>query len=364
MPTKNLWAQAARLRPSSKTKSVRQLIDHSISATGASIASNLRSQLAFYRLANCLRANSNLLSPSRLDYPAGLSRIKAVINVCRNLASHQNRWIRQPEEWNGTTVNPCDSNRNSKEAANSARDSIGHGIRALIDHLLALENSPPAFMYTCWFEDSEARHLKNQSLFMHVAAGNSIRGTAYGKSLTRKMVARLPNVPADSTFQNALHQAQTGKRLEHRADFPGILTKRRRKAWIINPYLRCRKNISWAPINVADFYLREESPGRIIQERTWIIRQLTRRFELTNEGKRLQHCVGTYWRDCLEARTSIWAMESRDLLRTQPLLTIEVDPRSRKIVQISGLRNRSPRTQEISIISKWAKQESLSINRW
>lgn len=361
MPVKDLCARAAHLKTkiSSKRRTVRQTIDTAISVTGASIVSNSTSQIAFYRLASCLRAHPTLLAPKHLSHPDGLKQIRTVIEVCYNLARNHSRWKRQPESW---PILYSDSNAQQPiYPEQSTGLSAGHSIRDLIDHLLTTKNRPPAFMYRCWFGTNNGNRTR-QKLFMHVAAGNSIRGTKYGDSLTKKMAARLYSVPADSSFASAEHQARSGRPPVRSFRIPRIMTRRRRKAWEINPGL-CN-DIYWKPIDIRDFYHHEKVIGPPVKERTWIISQLTCRNELILEGKRLRHCVGSYWDSCLKAITSIWSMETRDILRNRALVTIEVLPKSREIWQIRGFCNRLPRKREIEIIRKWAEKESLSMGKW
>jgi hypothetical protein len=293
-----------------------------------------------------VRGNSSLLAQIQLDQPAGLAQIKSVIQVCGNLARLSKRWVRTPESWE------------------HQHGASGFVLRDLIDHLFKSDEQKaiPAFMYACWFKASDKIAMNHQTLFIHAANGNSLRGTEFGKSIARKSIGRLYDVPADTSFADARHYASTGRLTKRSLDFGVIVTRRRRKQW--RHQTRRGSNIFWPSIDVDDFYLTKTVKEGNVLDRTWIIRQLTSGDALAAEGERLDHCVGEYVSCCLKGISSIWTMESRDLLRTRPLLTIEITPSTKTIVQIKGFKNRDPRENELAIIRQWAAREALSLAKW
>jgi hypothetical protein len=94
----------------------------------------------------------------------------------------------------------------------------------------------------------------------------------------------------------------------------------------------------------------------------WRIEELLHSSELRSEGRVLHHCVASYeWR-CLRGDASIWSLRRRS--GDGPLLstyTIEVDPRSRRIVQIRGQRNSRVSGLPQRIIAAWAERERLEV---
>lgn len=76
----------------------------------------------------------------------------------------------------------------------------------------------------------------------------------------------------------------------------------------------------------------------------------------------MRHCVAGY--DRLYARhwTTIWSLRIRDDRGEHRVLTIQVDPRSRKIVQARRARDLAPKPKDLSILRTWAEQQRLSID--
>jgi len=93
----------------------------------------------------------------------------------------------------------------------------------------------------------------------------------------------------------------------------------------------------------------------------WELVELTTSAELLREGKALQHCVASYVRDCRRDESRIWSLRRRGESTLHSLVTVEVDPRRRMIVQARGLRNRPVRGRERTWIERWAERERLKI---
>ena len=337
-----LLDRAAKLRSSNSHAQIRRLVDSVVHATGQSLVSNAKSQSAYFRLIRQVFARSNLLQPNRLDGARRLGQIKMIVGTCAQLSHASSRWRRTPEDWD-----------------NQARDLKANlQLRALIDHLL-MHKEVPRFLYQGWFGEVGEEHRQMRRLFMHLAAGHSIRGTEVGKELTREMAERIYCAPHDATLNEAIRFARTGNPINLPREFPIGTSRRRSKTWLKS---RRTSTTRWDRIPVDDFSYTAEINHHQCKQRTWIIRQLTHRNQLNHEGKRMKHCVAAYWTDCIEGTSSIWSMESRDALRSRGLLTIEIAPESMEIVQIKGFLNRGPRKKEMEIIERWCEAASLKIN--
>ena len=117
----------------------------------------------------------------------------------------------------------------------------------------------------------------------------------------------------------------------------------------------------WEPFKISDFKLKT---GKDSGTKTYRICQLLTSTELTAEGRDMGHCVSSYIGSCSAGRSSIWSLTIEDFVgNIKKLVTIEVD-RSNVICQIKGKHNRSPETNEISIIKKWSTKEGLKLSRW
>ena len=93
---------------------------------------------------------------------------------------------------------------------------------------------------------------------------------------------------------------------------------------------------------------------------TWTIDQITDTEMLKVEGGIMQHCVGSYAKVCRKGKTSIWSLKEQSQNKRRRLVTIEVWPSSRVIVQVQGKRNSAPTTAARRMVSIWAEREGLT----
>ena len=341
-------------RSGSPQQRVKSLIDSFVSATAAELSTNLRRRMAFLRIVARVRSGSNLLKPARLYGWRACRHIQNVVQLCSNMAEYSSRWIRQPEDW--SMFRPACQSSLCETLSEVSPDAE---IRSLLNHLFARQ-PVPSFLFRYWFGQADRELRNGRVLFLHLAAGHSIRGTKWGASLDRKMAKRFSQAKHHASIGEAIRFARTGKLTPPKKHFPAGVSRRRRKA--LHVYRASSLDDCWKPVAIGDFYHTEPIDDRNCKNRTWIIRQLTSRRELAAEGIRLRHCVGYYWRYCLEHKSAIWTMESRDIFRTRGLLTIEVVPQQKDVVQIKGFCNRGPRKHEMKLIRLWAAQESLRLS--
>jgi hypothetical protein len=93
----------------------------------------------------------------------------------------------------------------------------------------------------------------------------------------------------------------------------------------------------------------------------WELVELTSADLLRAEGAALKHCVARYGRLCAAGRSRIWSLRRRRDGPPRPILTIEIDPARRAIVQVRGLYNRTPMGRSWQIVQAWARRERLRI---
>jgi hypothetical protein len=121
--------------------------------------------------------------------------------------------------------------------------------------------------------------------------------------------------------------------------------------------------LQWAHSPAADFELvegrRESKTMRI-----WRIVELVSSSELEEEGRALGHCVATYAASCHRGVSSIWSLRCETEKTSKRLLTVEVNAKSREVVQARGLGNRLPEPKEIEILRRWAAAARLRIATW
>jgi hypothetical protein len=87
----------------------------------------------------------------------------------------------------------------------------------------------------------------------------------------------------------------------------------------------------------------------VAEEAVWSVIELTSTDNLAEEGSAMGHCVVLYARRCKAGMSAIVSLR-RDGIRA---LTIELDPRTKVIVQVRGLRNRSPTKEEGGVVALW-----------
>lgn len=91
----------------------------------------------------------------------------------------------------------------------------------------------------------------------------------------------------------------------------------------------------------------------------WSIRELNKNYQLVAEGRRMNHCVATYIGKCRSGISSIWSLKSRRNEWLHPEATIEVDPRSRVVVQVRAKHNARPSPQALFVILQWMENNDL-----
>ncbi|WP_338762527.1 PcfJ domain-containing protein [Bernardetia sp. ABR2-2B] len=92
----------------------------------------------------------------------------------------------------------------------------------------------------------------------------------------------------------------------------------------------------------------------------FMFQQLLTKQELFDEGKNMNHCVSSYVGSCKNSKSAIFSMQNI-LSRGKSLVTIEVNPKTRKITQASRRFNESASSFEKEIIKEWAKRNDLKV---
>ncbi|MTB49777.1 PcfJ domain-containing protein [Lewinella sp. W8] len=105
-----------------------------------------------------------------------------------------------------------------------------------------------------------------------------------------------------------------------------------------------------------------EKFGRYDAIRARKIVELTTETQLRAESRVLSHCVSTYAMGCKRGQCSIWSLrELRQNGTWYSILTIQVIPEPRSIVQVRGRMNRAASREEMDIVEGWARQAKLNI---
>lgn len=99
----------------------------------------------------------------------------------------------------------------------------------------------------------------------------------------------------------------------------------------------------------------EETPKR------WHIVELTDSAQLREEGASLHHCVGSYAYRCYRGTSSIWSLRMWQGEKKRSMLTIEIDPKKRAVIQARGKANRSATGKSLKLLHEWANREGLKM---
>ncbi len=137
----------------------------------------------------CEQRRVKFIANSRPGASSSALRSCSFVEALASVASFSDQWIRQPEEWKFRT-------HNQKRQFDS-----------LLTHLLAA-HPVPRFFYSVWFRPDLEKGLKEQSAFVHVAAGHSIRQVSLPIEYTRRMSHHFLRAPQDASFAEALRWGQ------------------------------------------------------------------------------------------------------------------------------------------------------------
>ncbi|MFN3852491.1 MAG: PcfJ domain-containing protein [Spirosomataceae bacterium] len=127
--------------------------------------------------------------------------------------------------------------------------------------------------------------------------------------------------------------------------------------------LRKQGLIIWKSGNFENYETTEGTNEKMV---TYKIVELLSNKELTEEGIKMHHCVGSYSYYCEQGRTRIVSLRKYNLGidETERLATIEVDMRSKRIVQAKYRYNQAINSKALSIIHNWASLNGFSMGKY
>ena len=302
-----------------------------------------KSANTFVQLVSVVRANSNVLRPAIVAGPNAFKRIKSTFEVLVKLTEVRRLWQREPWQWTSNEV------------------SFAPSMRSLVEFLLA-KSDVPTFLYMGWLRERSDWYF-SKKLFLHLAAGNSVRGYQTKSRLTKAMARRFNKTPDHFSLDDAFSFARDPDFKTTEYKFTAGDTKRRRKQFLIAMKLGPASQKRWRRSPVSDFQQTDVEPAKPWSVRVWSIKQLLSESELIAEGDRQNHCVGSYAYKCENGDSTIWSMECRGTMTCHAAVTIEVNSDGR-IVTALGKNNRSTKFVELEVIANWAKQEGLEFSAY
>ncbi len=119
--------------------------------------------------------------------------------------------------------------------------------------------------------------------------------------------------------------------------------------------------LSWTPSPLQPMLLEEPSQDASGPPRRWQMMELTNSAQLRVEGSALHHCVASYDDRCHRGVSRIWSLRFWRGDKVHHVMTIEVDPNRRAVVQARGWANRAASGKPLRILQDWADRERLQL---
>lgn len=325
----------------SRRRYARRAIDLAVREVFSELRGNRRALAAFDRLLIAVRSKSsllNILEGGTAAFAEPVFFLRGLFSLARN----QKFWLRSPEDWPVT---------------GSSRLAV---FSSLVNWLLANADVPP-FMIHVWLMEPSAESQARQTLYRHLARGFSIRGAKTPFPLTRRMEASFHDAPDDSSVESAFEWARNcrvqQRKTRSRPPNRQVSRKTLKRQTVSSSRLLRRE---WRPVPIRDFRV-VDPPEHEWSFRSWSVKQILDSSTLKAEGDALYHCVACYEWECRRGDTSIWSMMTHGTLTSRHVLTIEVAPKERRIVQARGRCNAAPTEEARRVMMKWAEREGLSV---
>ena len=117
--------------------------------------------------------------------------------------------------------------------------------------------------------------------------------------------------------------------------------------------------LSWKPSPFEPWLFEE--PGRDESEKPkrWQMMELTNSAQLRSEGAALHHCVASYANHCYRGSSSIWSLRFWQGEKVRHVLTVEINPTKRAVIQARGRANRIASGKSLRLLQDWAARERL-----
>jgi hypothetical protein len=118
-------------------------------------------------------------------------------------------------------------------------------------------------------------------------------------------------------------------------------------------------SFSWMRSPFAPLLLEETRQDDLGAPKRWHMMELTNSAQLRTEGAALHHCVASYADRCSRGISSIWSLRMWQGERVHHVLTVEIDPRRRAVIQARGRANRGASGKPLRLLQDWAVRERL-----
>jgi PcfJ-like protein len=120
-------------------------------------------------------------------------------------------------------------------------------------------------------------------------------------------------------------------------------------------------SLSWVRSPFEPLLFEEPSRDGSEMTRRWQMMELINSAQLRREGTALHHCVASYADRCYRGISSIWSLRFWQAKKINHVLTVEVDPRRRAVIQARGRANRAASGKSLRLLQDWAVRERLQM---
>ena len=118
-------------------------------------------------------------------------------------------------------------------------------------------------------------------------------------------------------------------------------------------------SLSWVRSPFEPMLVEELNPDGSEISRRWQMMELINSAQLRREGVALHHCVASYADRCHRGISSIWSLRFWQAEKIHHVLTVEVDPKRRAVIQARGRANRAASGRPLRLLQDWANRERL-----
>lgn len=390
------------------------LIDAAIRNGLAHLDPSPERQQALWRLIDCVREKTDLLRPAPGNGSStGAGAAAFLIARLTGLAARQRFWLRPCEAWRpeSGSLRPVfrslahhlvalypvpgfmDSAWDVPLGHQAFRDQSwymrlarGAKLRALnlpipltrhMEH--CARSAPDHFSILQALRYGETLGLGGSLALARAVAGSRLGRDASAPNFWRSVLQFLaahPELPlaSVSAIVEAIHGAKFGGgevltdqgRATLPPPWPGFSMKGRTlhsllrlaAAWRIEDNEETASQFSWHPSGLAAFRYLERHENR--EDLDWSIVELLDSGALYAEGLAMRHCVFAYAGKCRRRASSIWSLRLRVGGVEKRKATIEIDLKSRAVVQVRGPFNRRAGQASRRAIRRWAAAAGLS----
>lgn len=103
--------------------------------------------------------------------------------------------------------------------------------------------------------------------------------------------------------------------------------------------------------------------GKEMDRVNWKVFELLTVHALTDEGRAMRHCVGSYAWSCVNRSTAIFSIAAEDAAgNIKRMATIEVSLKTMRVVQAKARQNDPIKSSVRAILERWSEREGLTIS--